>query len=113
MNISDILQKFRMMSPNTREQGKLFEKFTRMFLLESPQYSKTVRNVWLWSDFPCRGTTNDIGIDLVAETVEGEFWAVQCKFFQEGAKVQKGDIDAVFVDSFERAAPRQGSEGGY
>jgi len=42
---------------------------------------------------------NDTGIDLVAQTVEGDYWAIQCKCFQENATISKGDVDSFLATS--------------
>ena len=50
----------------------------------------------MWKDFPGRHDLGggDTGIDLVALTHEGDYWAIQCKcFFQDGTIVDKGDLD--------------------
>ncbi|MDO4576253.1 MAG: restriction endonuclease, partial [Planctomycetia bacterium] len=81
------------MSPTVREQGKLFEKFVRQYLRCSKTY-QNLTDVWMWSDFPFRGKLPDTGIDLVCKTEDGEFWAVQCKFYEENSQIAKGDVDS-------------------
>ena len=54
-------------------------------------------DVWLWKDFPYRGNMTDQGIDLVAETQTGEFWAIQCKFHRQN--ITKDDINSFFATS--------------
>ncbi len=98
MNLSNILQKFRDMSPSVREQGKLYEKFIRQYLRVVKTYSN-LKTVWLWTDFPYRDALQDVGIDLVAQTEEGDFWAIQCKFYSNDATVAKGDIDSFLAAS--------------
>ena len=41
----------------------------------------------------------DAGIDLVADTVSGEYHAIQCKLYAESHCVQKADIDSFFTAS--------------
>ena len=96
--ISDLLAQFRAASSNTTTQGRYFEKFCRGWLAESGEFPE-IAKVWLWSDWPRRGNVADIGIDLVAETTEGEFYAVQCKFYNEDGAIPKDQIDSFLAAS--------------
>lgn len=75
-------------------KGNYFEQLVARYLekdgVQAPQY----RNVWLWRDWPERAGKKDNGIDLVAERQDGGFTAIQCKFYAEGHKIQKSDIDS-------------------
>jgi superfamily II DNA or RNA helicase len=72
-----------------KQKGDFFEEFTKAFLLLDPEYATKLRHVWLLSEVPqsvsekLKLPSTDKGIDLVAETNEGEFWAVQCKYRQD------------------------------
>ena len=66
-----------------RGKGTAFERLVRQFLLTDPRYAERFDEVWMWSDWPERGTRPDRGIDLVAREREtGELCAVQCKFYE-------------------------------
>ncbi|MBQ9371322.1 MAG: DEAD/DEAH box helicase [Thermoguttaceae bacterium] len=91
--ISQLLAQFRAASSNTTTQGRYFEKFCREWLKLTPQYEE-IADVRLWSDWDKRGNVADIGIDLVAETKDGEYWAIQCKFFEEESTISKDQIDS-------------------
>ena len=78
MNFKDILHKFRTESFTEREKGTKFERLMRSWLLTDPRYNE-LEKVWLWEDFPGRkdfGGT-DTGIDLVAKTEMGDYWATK------------------------------------
>jgi superfamily II DNA or RNA helicase len=68
------------------EKGIAFERLTQLYLQTAPEYRTKLRNVWLLRDIPTdiRGRLNlpgpDEGIDLIARTRGGEFWAIQSKF---------------------------------
>ncbi|MBQ4203974.1 MAG: DEAD/DEAH box helicase family protein, partial [Thermoguttaceae bacterium] len=96
--IADLLQNFRDASSNTSTQGRYFEKFCREWLTLSGEYPE-IERVYLWNDWPRRGNIADIGIDLVAETFDGHFYAIQCKFFQEGSEIPKDQIDSFLAAS--------------
>ncbi|MFN0277803.1 MAG: DEAD/DEAH box helicase [Pyrinomonadaceae bacterium] len=101
MNFDHVLEKYRAESLNMRSQGDKFERLMRAFLLTDPTYSNIFNDVWLWSDFPFRKDFggNDTGIDLVASTYTGEYWAVQCKFYADGATMDKSHIDSFIATS--------------
>jgi len=69
------------------EKGKLFEELTYLLLTTKPQYTSILKNVWVHGkgmpgsiQKKLNLPKSDEGIDLIAETFSGEFWAVQCKF---------------------------------
>lgn len=99
----EILNLFREYSATELEKGHKFERLIQRWLLSDPRYSNTVKRVWLWNEFPAKAEfgTHDLGIDLVAETEQKEFWAIQCKFYSEDAV-----IDMAKVDSFISQATR-------
>ena len=94
-----MLTEFSKSSRNSRDKGTQFEKLMAKYLMTDPQYADRLSNVWLWSDWPDHAGT-DVGIDLVAcEKGTGEYWAIQCKFFDPLHSIQKGDIDSFFTAS--------------
>lgn len=98
--IYDILTQLRQVARNTREQGDLFERLMASFLRIDPQYKQLFSQVWRWMDWPDRDGRVDTGIDLVAEEAgTGEIWAIQCKFYEPGHKIQKGELDSFFTES--------------
>lgn len=38
-------------------------------------------------------------LDLVAQTVEGEFWAIQCKCYDEEVRIDKPAVDSFLATS--------------
>ena len=100
MNFKDILHKFRTESFTEREKGTKFERLMRSWLLTDPRYNE-LEKVWLWEDFPGRkdfGGT-DTGIDLVAKTEMGDYWAIQCKCYGEDAVIDKPAVDSFLATS--------------
>ena len=84
----------------------------RRYILTDPQYSDIVEWVVLWSDFFARRDfgNQDTGIDLVAKTVDGEYWAIQCKCYAEGHQVTKSDVDTFLSISGKRFHEMDGTE---
>lgn len=63
----------------------------KKYLLSEPTYEGRFKQIWLWNEFPYRKdfSGKDTGIDLVAQTVEGDYWAVQCKCYEENVYIDK------------------------
>lgn len=97
MTFQTILEKYRTLAYSERDKGDRFERLMQAYLLTDPTYANQFKQVWIWSEFPYRKDFggSDTGIDLVALTVNGDYWAIQCKFFAE-----KNSIDKKAVDSF-------------
>src|SRR3954453_14970056 len=76
----------RLASLGTKEKGDAFELLTKLFLQLDPIYATKPRQVWLLRDVPMKVRAQlalpdtDQGIDLIAETHDGEFLAVQSKY---------------------------------
>ena len=88
----------------TTEKGGPFEDFVRLFLLLDPKYSTLLNHVWLLEEVPAPVAAHlnlpaqDKGIDLIAETKDGRYWAIQAKFRKDVncTLTWKGDL-ATFV----------------
>jgi superfamily II DNA or RNA helicase len=79
-------------SKTTKEKGDLFELITKLYLQINPKYCSKFKSVWLYNEVPTNTLeklnlpTKDMGIDLIAESYQGEFWAVQCKYKSDESK---------------------------
>ena len=73
---------------SAKQKGDLFEELVRAFLQIEPEYASKLKNIWLHNEVPqailkqLKLPETDQGIDLIAQTNEGEFWAIQCKYRQ-------------------------------
>ena len=99
MTITELLNELRGLFGNERDKGTAFEKLIKMFLESEPKYMQTLSNVWMWKDFPYRDNVGDIGIDLVAKTFTNDYWAIQCKFYDEEHTITKDDVDTFLAAS--------------
>lgn len=88
----------------TVQKGNLFEYITKYYLLIEPIYQTKFKNVWLLKEVPndvrkyLNLPDNDEGIDLIAQTKEDEYWAIQCKYrSDESSSISRDDI-ATFLD---------------
>ena len=96
-----ILDKYRKISFSEKDKGERFERLMKAYLLTDPKYAYKFKKVWLWAEFPGKkdlGGT-DTGIDLVALTNEGDYWAVQCKCYQERSVIDKPAVDSFLSTS--------------
>lgn len=100
MNFTEVLHNFRSTSFTAREQGTRFERLMKNWLLTDPRY-KDFKHVWLWEEFPGRRDFggSDLGIDLVAKTEDGDYWAIQCKCYAESATISKQEVDSFLATS--------------
>jgi len=96
-----ILSHFRKYALSERDKGDKFERLMQAYLQTDPRYAALFSNVWLWNEFPARRDFGgkDTGIDLVARTTSGDYWAIQCKCFQESAVIDKPAVDSFLSTS--------------
>ena len=83
----DIQVKWRILPE--KHKGDLFEELVKAYLRLEPEYASKLKHVWLHREVPpavakkLKLPATDQGIDIVAETHDGEFWAIQCKYRQD------------------------------
>jgi predicted helicase len=101
MTFNKILDKYRRMSFSERDKGDRFERLMQAYLQTDPKYSNLFKSVWLWKEFFAREDLggSDTGIDLIAMTVDHDYWAIQCKFFEEDATIDKPAVDSFLATS--------------
>ena len=77
-----------------KEKGDSFERLTRQYLTYDPKYATKLKHVWLLSEVPSsihkklNLPDQDQGIDLICETNEGEYWAIQSKYHEDESTSQ-------------------------
>jgi len=81
-SFKSILQRYREESISEQDKGYKFERLMQKFLKHAPLYD--FESVELWSEFPYKSQFGgkDTGIDIVAKTSSGEWWAVQCECYK-------------------------------
>ena len=73
-------------SKQTKKAGDIFETVVKYYLLTNSKYKSTLINVWLLEEVPAAVKlklnlpNSDEGIDLIAETKNKHFWAIQAKY---------------------------------
>lgn len=100
MTFKEVLSKFRRESFTEKDKGTKFERLMRTWLLSDPRYSE-LTDVWMWEDYPSRKDFGgkDVGIDLVAKTEMGDYWAIQCKCYAEDTYIDKPMVDSFLATS--------------
>ncbi len=100
-SFNKILNKYRKLSFSEHDKGARFERLMQTFLQTDPRYAYLFKRVWLWNDFPGRSDLGfcDTGIDLVALTFDGDYWAIQCKCYQESSIIDKPAVDSFLSTS--------------
>jgi len=80
----DFWQRTRQLSD--AEKGRAFERLVQLYLQTEPEYRTKLRHVWPLREVPAQVRKRlvlphpDEGIDLIACTRHGEYWAIQSKF---------------------------------
>ena len=101
MNFQTLLDKYRQNAFSERGKGDIFERFMQAYLKTDPLYANQFREVWMWNEFPYRDQFGgkDTGIDLVALTHSGDYWAIQCKFVLPDTTIDKPALDSFLSTS--------------
>ena len=101
MSFQKVLDKYRKLSFSQQDKGARFERLMQAYLMTDPRFANRLKSVWMWNDFPGRNDLggSDTGIDLVAKTLEGDYWAIQCKCYQESAVIDKPAVDSFLSTS--------------
>ncbi len=101
MSFNKVLEKYRKVSFSERDKGDRFERLMQAYLLTDPKYSHQFKKVWLWNEFPGKNDLGggDTGIDLVAVTHDNDYWAIQCKCYQDSSTIDKPAVDSFLSTS--------------
>lgn len=73
-------------SNRSKLAGDIFEYLTKLYLETAPHYKSKLKKVYLLNEVPnnikkkLNLPNTDEGIDLIAETFDKEYWAIQCKY---------------------------------
>lgn len=102
-SLRDLLAKYRANASTEREKGTYFERLTQVWLRHAPTQRGLYSRVLTFAEWAKeRGEdATDTGIDLVAQLADApDTWcAVQCKFYREGHRIRREDIDSFFAAS--------------
>ncbi|WP_432741083.1 Helicase associated domain protein [Methylobacter sp. G7] len=96
--MATFLELYQSLDNDPLKRGKQFERFTKWFLKNDPEWSTQVDQVWLWHEYPKRWGI-DCGVDLVFQHKNGETWAVQAKCYSHKHDITKHDVDKFLSES--------------
>jgi predicted helicase len=101
MGFQKVLEQYRKYSFSERDKGDRFERLIQSYLQTDRKYSDKFQKIWLWNEFPFRDDLggSDTGIDLVAQEQNGDYWAIQCKCYQDTATIGKAEVDSFLSTS--------------
>lgn len=112
-----ILDQYRSAAESKAQAGRQFEELMLAFLQTVPYYADIFSDVWLWNDFPLRAEfgerKQDTGIDIVCRTKDGQYWAVQCKFYGPNAYIDKAGVDSFLSTSSRSFRDENGTQCGF
>jgi predicted helicase len=80
------------------EKGAAFERLIQLHLQTTPEYRTELQHVWLLGEVPpdVRRRINlpsrDEGVDLMARTRRGEYWAIQAKFRRRDQPLNRREL---------------------
>jgi len=109
-SLRDLLAQYRDSARSEREKGNYFERLAVDFIKNDPGMAQEYEDAWLFSEWATSHglDARDTGIDAVAKLRgEDSFCAIQCKFYREGHRIQKADIDSFFTASGKRQFSRR------
>lgn len=100
-HFENVINRYRNQSHSEADKGQRFERLMQAMLRTIPPYCNELQQVWLWNEFPFRQSISlhDTGIDLVAQTNDNHYWAIQCKCYRAHAKIDKEAVDTFFATS--------------
>lgn len=96
-----IIQDIRKKAYTEHDKGTRFERLICNYLKTSKKYQILLKEVWLWNEFPYRKEFggSDTGIDWVALTKDGHYWAIQCKCYADDTVINKAAVDSFLSTS--------------
>lgn len=111
MHLRELLEKYRQAASSEREKGTYFERLVKVWLENAPTQQPQFSRVLTFADWAKENGADqrDTGIDLVAQLADSpdDWCAIQCKFYREGYRIQKADIDSFFTASGKRPFVRR------
>jgi predicted helicase len=110
MSFHQVLEKYRSIAFSEKDKGHRFERLMQAYLRTDPLYADQFSDVWLWSEFPHKQDFggSDTGIDLVARTQDGNYWAIQCKFYDPETTIDKPSVDSFLATSSKKFRDPEG-----
>mgnify|MGYP002517858348 FL=1 len=97
VSVDEVFDRIIEESTDTRQQGTRWERAVQWFLTQDPAWRDRFEHVWMWDDAPTNPGRQDTGIDLVAQDMDGEYWAIQAKCYSK--TLSDRDVSTFFMAS--------------
>ena len=103
------LEKLGSAPEHKKLKGDSFEQLTKYYLQVDPLHRSMLENVWHHSEIPTNVKDDlklpspEIGVDLVGQSIDGSYCAIQCKFHQDPAQSVTYDELSTFFSVTERS----------
>jgi len=112
MNFQTIIDKIRKDSGDKKYAlGDKFERMIQLFFLTDSVYRDDFEYVELWRDFRYKNQFGrDLGIDMVAYTKDGEYWAIQCKFYDDSKPLSKKIVEGLISEGYRQFVDDSGKK---
>ena len=95
---SDVYEQLCERYPDPRERGRQFEPLVQEVLRTDPGYQDLYAEVWQWNEWPGR-RSGDIGVDLVAQNMDGGLTAIQCKCYDPNSTIYEQHLATFLANS--------------
>ena len=95
---ADVYEQLCQRFPDPRERGRQFEPLVQEVLRTDPGYQDLYAEVWRWNEWPRRKSA-DIGVDLVAQNMDGGLTAIQCKCYDPNSTIYEQDLATFLANS--------------
>lgn len=82
-----------------QNKGQRFEDFVKVFLEKDKTFKKIFKKVYHYKKWKHKWNPKDLGTDLIGETFDGKFWAIQSKLYNKNYSITKSDINSFLSDS--------------
>lgn len=97
VSVDEVFDRIIEESVDKRQQGTKWERAVQWFLTQDPAWKDQFDHVWMWDDAPTNPDRQDTGIDLVAQDMDGEYWAIQAKCYSN--TLSDKDVSTFFMAS--------------
>lgn len=97
VSVDEVFDRIIEESVDKRQQGTKWERAVQWFLTQDPAWKDQFDHVWMWDDAPTNPGRQDTGIDLVAQDMDGEYWAIQAKCYSN--TLSDKDVATFFMAS--------------
>ena len=98
-SLEEVLIKLKSFEKNEKAKGDYFENLVVWYLQNSPIYRDRITKVTKFYDWIDRWDGVETGVDIVAETIDGELWAIQAKGYQKNTHLKLEDVQSWLTDS--------------